>query len=176
MSEQQLTNQPQEEVEVSSTDNDVVTEEIQAIPKFSPIDELKAEIGVLNGKVRTLKWTVGVMATLAIGIASVFTLNLLNQERFVMFNVKDTTNNFLKQVAQLNLDENQKKNLVVRYQRNLNDIVKGYQEQGIIVLSTSAILTPVEDKTSEIKAEISKRMRVKPKQEEVLSNKENLIQ
>lgn len=149
MVDQQTTTDNQQGQGIASPENQVE----------QAIEQLVAELEGVKGQLRVMKFGMGLLGIITVGLASVFVTEQLNQERLVMFNVKDTTNNFLQQVAQLNLDDNQKKSLVSRYQRNLNEIVKEYEDEGIIVLSTSAILTPVEDKTAEIKAKIAKRMK-----------------
>lgn len=106
-----------------------------------------------------LKWAVVILSILliALGVA----VGFHKEQRIVMFDVRGTTNNFLDQVALLDITEPQKQAMVKRYQHHLTNIMKEYQDDGIIVLSSSAVVSQVEDKTDEIKKEISQRMKVK---------------
>lgn len=123
------------------------------------LELIKSSVDSLR-EIRIFKWVFVALTLVFIGITAFSSLYPASP-KIVSFNVKDTTGTFLAQVAQLSLDENQKKNLVVRYQQNLDKVMKEYYEQGIIVLSTPAVLSPVEDKTSEIKAKISELMKAK---------------
>lgn len=106
-----------------------------------------------------LKWAVVILSILliALGVA----VGFHKEQRIVMFDVRGTTNNFLDQVALLDITESQKQTMVKRYQQHLTNIIQEYQNNGIIVLSSSAVVSQVEDKTDEIKKEISQRMKAK---------------
>lgn len=150
-----------------STLRDEESSSQEMLPDLTPLEALSVEVYDLKDKLRYIKWAFATLAFISVVVTSMLVFKTMQQERFVMFNVKGTTNDFLKQVSQLNIDDKEKKKLVARYQKNLTDIIKGYQEQGIIVLSSSAIMTRVEDKTPEIKTEIAKRMKNKQQQDPI---------
>lgn len=151
----------------NSKENVQNEEMIPEYSELSPMEQIYVELDDLRDKLRYMKWGVFLLGIIAMGSTAILISNLINKEQFVMFNVKETTNNFLNQVSQLDIDEQQKKAIVARYQRNLTDIVNEYRAQGIVVFSTSAILTSVDDKTAEIKSEIAKRMKAKSKKEDI---------
>lgn len=106
-----------------------------------------------------LKWAVVLLFIIVTALGVLF--GFQKEQRIVMFDVRGTTNNFLDQVALLDITEPQKQAMVKRYQYHLTNIMKEYQDDGIIVLSSSAVVSQVEDKTDEIKKEISQRMKAK---------------
>lgn len=125
------------------------------------MSEIKSEPSIesLRTQVLWLKWLLVALALVVLIIS--FVGFYRKDQRIVMFDVRGTTNNFLDQVALLDITEAQKQAMVKRYQHHLTNIMKEYQDDGIIVLSSSSIVSQVEDKTDEIKKEISQRMKAK---------------
>lgn len=125
------------------------------------MSEMKSELSIesLRTQVLWLKWLLVALALVVLIIS--FVDFYRKDQRIVMFDVRGTTNNFLDQVALLDITEAQKQAMVKRYQHHLTNIMKEYQDDGIIVLSSSSIVSQVEDKTDEIKKEISQRMKAK---------------
>ncbi|MDO9794922.1 TrbI F-type domain-containing protein, partial [Glaesserella parasuis] len=68
---------------------------------------------------------------------------------------------FLEQISKLDVSEEKKQQIVTKYEKALNGVVADYQAQNMIVLVKNAVVSPVEDRTSEIQREISKRMQEK---------------
>ena len=81
--------------------------------------------------------------------------------KIVAFDIKATTNTFLKQVAPLNIDENQKNLMVKRYSAAMDAVIKEYQSQHYIVLVKDAVVSNVDDKTGEIQKKIAQKMKGK---------------
>lgn len=81
--------------------------------------------------------------------------------KIVAFDIKATTNTFLKQVASLNIDENQKNLMVKRYSAAMDAVIKEYQSQNYIVLVKDAVVSNVDDKTGEIQKKIAQKMKGK---------------
>ncbi|GJI56959.1 hypothetical protein HEMROJRC1_20710 [Rodentibacter sp. JRC1] len=81
--------------------------------------------------------------------------------KVVSFDIKSTTNTFLKQVATLNIDENQKNMMVKRYNLALDSVIKEYEAQNYIVLVKEAVVSNVEDKTADIQRKIAQKMKKK---------------
>lgn len=81
--------------------------------------------------------------------------------KIVAFDIKATTNTFLKQVASLNIDENQKNLMVKRYSAAMDAVIKEYQSQHYIVLVKDAVVSNVDDKTGEIQQKIAQKMKGK---------------
>ena len=75
------------------------------------------------------------------------------------FDIKGTTNTFLKQVATLNIDESQKNAMVKRYNTAMDSVIKEYEAQHYIILVKDAVISPVEDKTSDIQRKIAQKMK-----------------
>ncbi len=81
--------------------------------------------------------------------------------KIVAFDIKATTNTFLKQVASLNIDENQKNLMVKRYNVALDSVIKEYESQNYIVLVKDAVVSNVDDKTGDIQKKIAQKMKGK---------------
>lgn len=98
-----------------------------------------------------------VMLLIALGVNHFF----FPTEKVVTFDIKSTTNTFLKQVATLNIDENQKNTMVKRYNVALDSVIKEYEKQHYILLVKEAVISHVEDKTAEIQKKIAHKMKTK---------------
>ena len=94
---------------------------------------------------------------IAFGVAYFF----FSPTKIVAFDIKATTNTFLKQVASLNIDENQKNLMVKRYSAAMDAVIKEYQSQHYIVLVKDAVVSNVDDKTGEIQKKIAQKMKGK---------------
>lgn len=81
--------------------------------------------------------------------------------KVVTFDIKSTTNTFLKQVATLKIDENQKNTMVKRYNVALDSVIKEYEKQHYVVLVKEAVISHVEDKTADIQKKIAQKMKTK---------------
>lgn len=81
--------------------------------------------------------------------------------KIVSFDIKATTNLFLKQVASLNIDENQKSAMIKRYNVALDSTIKEYEAKNYIVLVKDAVITNIDDKTADIQMEIAEKMKRK---------------
>lgn len=97
-----------------------------------------------------------VMAGIAIGIAS---MSLYKQPKVIAFDLKATTDSFLQQLQHSSLDEQGKNNTVKRFELSLNRVVAEYEADNTIVLVKAAVVSPIPDKTSEIKKKIAQRMK-----------------
>ena len=98
-----------------------------------------------------------VSVLIAFGVAYFF----FSPTKIVAFDIKATTNTFLKQVASLNIDENQKNLMVKRYSAAMDAVIKEYQSQNYIVLVKDAVVSNVDDKTGEIQKKIAQKMKGK---------------
>lgn len=94
---------------------------------------------------------------IALGVNHFFFL----PEKVVTFDIKLTTNTFLKQVAMLNIDENQKNAMVKRYNTALDSVMKEYEKQHYVVLVKEAVISHTEDKTADIQKKIAQKMKTK---------------
>lgn len=82
--------------------------------------------------------------------------------KLVSFDIKATTNTFLKQVASLNIDEEQKNAMVKRYNVALDSVIKEYESENYIVLVKDAVVSSnLDDKTNEIQKKIAQKMKGK---------------
>ena len=80
----------------------------------------------------------------------------------VSFDIKGTTNTFLKQVASLNIDEEQKNAMVKRYNVALDSVIKEYESENYIVFVKDAVVSSnLDDKTNEIQKKIAQKMKGK---------------
>ena len=82
--------------------------------------------------------------------------------KLVSFDIKGTTNTFLKQVATLNIDEEQKNAMVKRYNVALDSVIKEYESENYIVFVKDAVVSSnLDDKTNEIQKKIAQKMKGK---------------
>ena len=82
--------------------------------------------------------------------------------KLVSFDIKGTTNTFLKQVAGLNIDEEQKNAMVKRYNVALDSVIKEYESENYIVFVKDAVVSSnLDDKTNEIQKKIAQKMKGK---------------
>lgn len=82
--------------------------------------------------------------------------------KLVSFDIKGTTNTFLKQVASLNIDEEQKNAMVKRYNVALDSVIKEYESENYIVFVKDAVISSnLDDKTNEIQKKIAQKMKGK---------------
>ena len=82
--------------------------------------------------------------------------------KLVSFDIKGTTNTFLKQVASLNIDEEQKNAMVKRYNVALDSVIKEYESKNYIVFVKDAVVSSnLDDKTNEIQKKIAQKMKGK---------------
>lgn len=82
--------------------------------------------------------------------------------KLVSFDIKGTTNTFLKQVASLNIDEEQKNAMVKRYNVALDGVIKEYESENYIVFVKDAVVSSnLDDKTNEIQKKIAQKMKGK---------------
>ena len=82
--------------------------------------------------------------------------------KLVSFDIKGTTNTFLKQVASLNIDEEQKNAMVKRYNVALDSVIKEYESENYIVFVKDAVVSSnLDDKTNEIQKKIAQKMKGK---------------
>ena len=82
--------------------------------------------------------------------------------KLVSFDIKGTTNTFLKQVASLNIDEKQKNAMVKRYNVALDSVIKEYESENYIVFVKDAVVSSnLDDKTNEIQKKIAQKMKGK---------------
>lgn len=127
------------------------------------VDELMGgEEPIVPSRINSLmNWWVG--GSIALSLASLVCAGYLyfNQPKVVAFDLKSTTKLFLEQINKLDASEEKKQQIVKKYEKTLNSVVADYQAQNMIVLVKNAVVSPVEDRTSEIQREISKRMQGK---------------
>lgn len=97
--------------------------------------------------------------SIACAIGAVVQYFFFMPPRIITFDIKATTTTFLKQVATLNIDENQKSVMVKRYNKSLTEVVKDYEAQNYIILVKNAVVSNVEDKTNEIQQKIAQKMK-----------------
>ena len=82
--------------------------------------------------------------------------------KLVSFDIKGTTNTFLKQVASLNINEEQKNAMVKRYNVALDSVIKEYESENYIVFVKDAVVSSnLDDKTNEIQKKIAQKMKGK---------------
>lgn len=85
---------------------------------------------------------------------------LMTQPKVIVFDVRNTTNTFLEQVAQLNLTEQQKEAMIKRYENVVQQVISEYEISNHIVLAKNAVISKDDDRTAEIKAKIAARMKM----------------
>ena len=77
----------------------------------------------------------------------------------VSFDIKSTTNKFLLQSAKLTLNDEQRKELVQRFNRALTDTLADYAAaNNVVVIVQPAAVSGIQDVTPQIRTELSKAM------------------
>lgn len=104
----------------------------------------------------------GVM-TIVMALFIAFSVNhiLFSPAKIVSFDIKATTNLFLKQVALLDIDENDKSTMIKRYNVALDSTIKEYESKNYIVLVKDAVVSNIEDRTADIQARIAEKMKTR---------------
>lgn len=98
-----------------------------------------------------------IVIVLSVLIAFSIVYFFFSPSKIVAFDIKATTNTFLKQVAALNIDENQKNAMVKRYNVALDSVIKEYESKNYIVLVKDAVVSNVDDKTGDIQKKLRKK-------------------
>ncbi|EFD1638959.1 TrbI F-type domain-containing protein [Klebsiella pneumoniae] len=77
----------------------------------------------------------------------------------VSFDIKSTTNKFLLQSAKLTLTDEQRKDLVQRFNKALTDTLADYAaENNVVVIVQPAAVSGIQDVTPQIRTQLSKAM------------------
>lgn len=106
-----------------------------------------------------MKWWLGLNTALILGVAAFTGWQTLNQPQFIVFDMKGTTERFLKQLQDSNLDEQEKKGRVKRFERALQQTLAEYQNENTVILVKAAVVSKVPDKTMEIRRKVAQRMK-----------------
>lgn len=123
------------------------------------------------GNVNKSEWwvKVGLCLVLGISLASFyFSFKWYREQpKIVAFDVKQTTKSILSQIADLeNVSEDDKKKMTVHYEKTMKAVVAEYQANNTIIIVKNAVVSPIPDKTSEIKRKIIQRMKKKSSEQE----------
>ncbi|NNH97764.1 TrbI F-type domain-containing protein [Pasteurella multocida] len=82
----------------------------------------------------------------------------LTPPKIIAFDIKGTTDVFLRQVIKLELEENEKANLIKRFEKITNEVIEEYSVNHVVLVKNAILSKNVEDKTAEIKMRIAERM------------------
>ena len=107
----------------------------------------------------SMKLWAGFNSFLAIGAVLFATYSHFSKPQFIAFDIKGTTDSFLQQLQQSNLDDAEKSKRVKRFEQSLQSIIDDYKQENVIVLVKPAVISNVPDKTNEIKRRIAQRIK-----------------
>lgn len=105
--------------------------------------------------------TIIALATFTINVFIIIYLSffLHTQRKIVTFDIKGTINLFLSQTKESQLNEEQIKNLTIKFNDVLDSTVKSYsQNNNVLILVKPSVVDGAEDITNEIQHLISEKM------------------
>lgn len=105
--------------------------------------------------------TIIAVATFTINVFIIIYLSffLHTQRKIVTFDIKGTINLFLSQTKESQLNEEQIKNLTIKFNDVLDSTVKSYsQNNNVLILVKPSVVDGAEDITNEIQHLISEKM------------------
>lgn len=108
-----------------------------------------------------IKYTLVIIVSCLISVTVSFVLwsAWLKPPVIVSFDIKSTTNKFLLQSAKLTLNDEQRKELVQRFNRALTDTLADYAAaNNVVVIVQPAAVSGIQDVTPQIRTELSKAM------------------
>ncbi len=108
-----------------------------------------------------IKYALLIIVTCLVSIIVLFVLwsAWLKPPVIVSFDIKSTTNKFLLQSAKLTLTDEQRKDLVQRFNKALTDTLADYAaENNVVVIVQPAAVTGIQDVTPQIRTQLSKAM------------------
>ena len=80
--------------------------------------------------------------------------------KFVTFDLKNTTDTFLNQVAKLDLSEEEQQSLMKKYERTINQIIyTDYNKDNTVVFVKGAVVSNLKDETKNIKKQLATKMK-----------------
>lgn len=77
----------------------------------------------------------------------------------ITFDIKKTTDRFLVQVSKLNLTDEQKDQLIERYNTTLERVLEKNSKSNTVILVNSAVMAGAVDKTADIQQQIAEVMK-----------------
>lgn len=108
-----------------------------------------------------IKYALLIIVTCLVSIIVLFVLwsAWLKPPVIVSFDIKSTTNKFLLQSAKLTLTDEQRKDLVQRFNKALTDTLADYAaENNVVVIVQPAAVAGIQDVTPQIRTQLSKAM------------------
>lgn len=106
-----------------------------------------------------MKWLIGLnFAVTLCAILFAWWIHF-KQPHFVTFDIKGTTDSFLKQLEQTSLNEEEKIKRVKRFEQTLRMTVSEYRNENVVIFVKAAVVSDLPDKTVEIKRKIAMRIK-----------------
>ncbi|WP_272664080.1 MULTISPECIES: TrbI F-type domain-containing protein [unclassified Providencia] len=105
------------------------------------------------------------IALLISSLISVISLTMaiylyVSTPKLVTFDIKNTTDTFLNQVAKLDLSEEEQQSLMKKYERTINQIIySDYNKNNTIVFVKGAVVSNLKDETKNIKKQLAAKMK-----------------
>lgn len=97
---------------------------------------------------------------LSTGISAAVSQYLLKPPGLVTFDMKNTMNAFIRQSAKMDLTEDQRRQLMVRFDHGLTAVTRDYaQEKKVAIVVSPAIVTGLPDATPEIQSRLAAAMK-----------------
>lgn len=97
---------------------------------------------------------------LSTGISAAISQYLLKPPGMVTFDMKNTMNAFIRQSAKMDLTEEQRRQLLARFDRGLTTVTRDYaQEKHVAIVVSPAVVTGLPDATPEIQSRLAAAMK-----------------
>ncbi|PHM59557.1 TrbI F-type domain-containing protein [Xenorhabdus ishibashii] len=112
----------------------------------------------MNKKMIVITLTLNSLISLiSIGVALYLYLNI---PKFVSFDMKNTTDTFLNQMAKLDISSEEQKAMMKKYERSIHSVInEQYSENNTIVFVKGAVMSKINDETPKIKTKLVSKMK-----------------
>lgn len=112
----------------------------------------------MNTKPVVLAFVLSVV--LSTGISAAVSQYLLKPPGLVTFDMKNTMNAFIRQSAKMDLTEEQRRQLMVRFDHGLTAVTRDFaKEKKVAIVVSPAIVTGLPDATPEIQSRLAAAMK-----------------
>ncbi|MCX3311027.1 TrbI F-type domain-containing protein [Pantoea vagans] len=102
----------------------------------------------------------GLSVVLSVGACATAWFFWLKPPELVTFDMKGTTNALIRQTAKLDLNDDQRKALLTRFDRSVTTATADYaSEHGAAILVSPAVVTGLPDATPEIQSRLAELMK-----------------
>lgn len=101
----------------------------------------------------------GLNLAISLGALVFAGLSYWQQPSFASFDIKGTTDQFLQQLQNSSLNEEDKAKRIKRFEYVLHKTIAEYKQDNVIILVKPAVITNIPDKSVEIRSKIAQKMK-----------------